>query len=136
MIASNFIRYPDALRFQRELFHNGYKNQPRIMRAMECIFKFAPDVPQWVKDAKRLAKQLVKHWKAAQIVLNFCVFIKTAVNQTTPRPKQSHPRFTPSLGPNAYGLICVQGSYRSFCQAHNNWAADRLVYQYAGGFQD
>jgi hypothetical protein len=71
MIASNFIRFPDALRFQRELFHNGYKNQPRIMRAMECIFKFVPDVPQWVKDAKRLAKQLVKHWKAAQVVLNF-----------------------------------------------------------------
>lgn len=71
MIASNFIRYPDALRFQRELFHNGYKNQPRIMRAMECIFKFTPDMPQWVKDAKRLAKQLVKHWKKAQVVLNF-----------------------------------------------------------------
>jgi hypothetical protein len=71
MIASNFIRYPDALRFQRELFHNGYKNQPRIMRAMECIFKFVPDVPQWVKDAARKAKQLVKHWRAAQVVLNF-----------------------------------------------------------------
>jgi hypothetical protein len=71
MIAKNYIRFPDVLRFQRELFHNGYKNQPRIMRAMECIFKFVPDVPQWVKDAKRLAKQLVKHWKAAQIVLNF-----------------------------------------------------------------
>jgi hypothetical protein len=71
MIARNFIRFPDALRFQRELFHNGYKNQPRIMRAMECIFKFMPDVPQWVKDAGRKAKQLVKHWRAGQIVLNF-----------------------------------------------------------------
>jgi hypothetical protein len=71
MIAKNYIRFPDMLRFQRELFHNGYKNQPRIMRAIECIFSFAPTMPQWVKDAKRLAKQLVKHWKTAQVVLNF-----------------------------------------------------------------
>ena len=71
MIARNFIRYPDALRFQRELFHNGFKNSPRIMRLMECVFTFAPDVPQWVKDATRKARQLVKAWKAGQITLNF-----------------------------------------------------------------
>ena len=62
MIASNFIRHPDALRFQRELFHNGYKNSPRIMRLMECVFKFARDVPGWVKEAAR---------KAGQILINF-----------------------------------------------------------------
>ena len=132
MIANNYIRNPDALRFQRELFHNGYKNQPRIMRAMECIFKFTPEVPQWAKDAARKARQLVKHWKKAQVVLNFRDFLKTAVNQTTPKPAQCHPRFKPNLCPNKYGRLTCAGSYRSFCQAHNNWAADRIVYHYAG----
>lgn len=71
MIAANYLKHPEALRFQRELFHNGYKNSPRIMRLMECVFKFAPEVPQWAKDLARKARQLVKSWKAAQITLNF-----------------------------------------------------------------
>lgn len=71
MIAANYLKHPDALRFQRELFHNGYKNSPRIMRLMECVFKFAPEVPQWAKDLARKARQLVKLWKAGQITLNF-----------------------------------------------------------------
>ena len=132
MIASNYLKHPEALRFQRELFHNGYKNSPRIMRLMECVFKFAPEVPQWAKDLARKARQLVKLWKAGQITLNFSGFLTTAANQTTPKAKQSHPRFTPNLHASKYGRLVVQGSYRSFCQAHNNWAADRLVYQYAG----
>ena len=72
MIAKNYLKHPDALRFQRELFHNGFKNSPRIMRLIECVFKFAPDVPGWAKEAARKARQLVKTWKAAQITLNFC----------------------------------------------------------------
>jgi hypothetical protein len=64
MIATNDIKHSEALRFQRELFHNGFKNSPRIMRAMECIFKFAPDVPQWAKDMARKERQLVKFWRA------------------------------------------------------------------------
>lgn len=71
MIAANYLKHPEALRFQRELFHNGFKNSPRIMRLMECVFKFAPDVPQWAKEAARKARQLAKAWKAAQITLNF-----------------------------------------------------------------
>lgn len=71
MIAANYLKHPDALRYQRELFHNGFKNSPRIMRLMECVFKFAPEVPQWAKDAARKARQLVKLWKAAQVLINF-----------------------------------------------------------------
>lgn len=71
MIAKNYIRYPEALRFQVEMFSNGYKNSPRIMRLMTVIFKQIADVPAWVKEAAAAAKRLVKMWKAAQIVLNF-----------------------------------------------------------------
>jgi len=71
MIAKNYIKHPEALRFQREMFSNGYHNSPRIMRLMEVIFSFAAAVPQWVKDMKKRAADLVKHWKAGQIGLNF-----------------------------------------------------------------
>lgn len=71
MIASNYIKYPEALRFQVEMFSNGYKNSPRIMRLMTVIFKQIADVPGWVKEAAAAAKRLVKMWKAAQIGLNF-----------------------------------------------------------------
>lgn len=71
MIAKNYLKHPEALRFQRELFHNGFKNSPRIMRLMECIFNFAPTTPQWAKDLARKARNLVKAWKAAQITINF-----------------------------------------------------------------
>jgi hypothetical protein len=135
MIAANYLKHPEALRFQRELFHNGFKNSPRIMRLMECVFKFAPDVPQWAKDAVRKARKLVKLWKGGQLKISMAALIDTAANQTIPTAviKQCHPRFTPCLTPSKYGRLTVQGSYRSFCQAHNNWAADRIVYQYAGG---
>lgn len=70
MIASNYIKHPEALRFQCEMFSNGYHNSPRIMRLMECIFSHAAAVPQWIKDMKRKAAQLVKQWKAAQVEIN------------------------------------------------------------------
>jgi hypothetical protein len=71
MIAKNFIRYPEALRFQREMFSNGYHNSPRIMRLVQVIFSWKPTIPQWVKDAKKRASDLVKHWQKDQILLNF-----------------------------------------------------------------
>lgn len=71
MIAKNYLKHPEALRFQRELFHNGFKNSPRIMRLMECVFNFAPTTPQWAKDLARKARQLVQAWKSAQISVNF-----------------------------------------------------------------
>lgn len=71
MIAKNYIRYPEALRFQREMFSNGYHNSPRIMRLMECIFELVATAPQWVKDMKKRAAELVKHWKQCQVALGF-----------------------------------------------------------------
>ena len=71
MIAKNYLKYPEALRFQCELFHNGFKNSPRIMRLMECVFNFAPATPQWAKGLARKARNLVKAWKAAQICINW-----------------------------------------------------------------
>lgn len=63
MIAKNFMKYPEALRFQRELFSNGYHNQPRIMRLMQCIFDWTPTAPDWWKEAKGRARDLAKRVK-------------------------------------------------------------------------
>lgn len=71
MIASNYIKHPAALRFQCEMFSNGYKNSPRIMRLMTVIFKQVADVAAWVKDATAAARRLVKMWKKMQVCLNF-----------------------------------------------------------------
>lgn len=71
MIARNYIQWPEALRFQCEMFSNGYKNSPRIMRLMGVIFSQVPDVPQWVKDAQARARALLKLWKKAQVELGF-----------------------------------------------------------------
>ncbi len=60
MIAKNYIRYPEALRFQREMFSNGYHNSPRIMRLMEAVFEWTPNVPEWVQKAQKRAKALAK----------------------------------------------------------------------------
>ncbi len=71
MIASNYIKHPEALRFQCELFSNGYHNSPRIMRLIEVMFSWKPSIPAWVKEAKARAIALVKHWEKQQIILNF-----------------------------------------------------------------
>ena len=63
MIAKNYIKHPEALRFQRELFSIGYHNSPCIMRLMECVFSWTPTVPQWWKDLKAAEKRLIKFWK-------------------------------------------------------------------------
>lgn len=63
MIAKNYIKFPEALRFQVEMFSNGYHNSPRIMRLMEVVFSWKPNVPQWWKDLKAAEGRLIKHWK-------------------------------------------------------------------------
>lgn len=60
MIAKNYISHVEALRFQREMFFKGYKNQPRIMRLMECIFNQKPSAPNWYTAAKTKARALAK----------------------------------------------------------------------------
>lgn len=63
MIARNFIQFPEALRFQREMFSNGYHNSPRIMRLMECVFDWTPTAPDWWKEAKGRARDLARRVK-------------------------------------------------------------------------
>lgn len=65
MIAANFYKHTEALRFQREMFFNGYKNQPRIMRLMQCVFSQAPSAPSWWNAVKARARALAKSVKKA-----------------------------------------------------------------------
>ncbi|MDO8652070.1 MAG: H-NS family nucleoid-associated regulatory protein [Undibacterium sp.] len=82
MIAKNYIKHPDALRFQCEMFGRGHTGHyPRIMRLMEVIFDWTPTVPQWVKDAKARAAQIVKAWKSRQVEL--FEMIKTKAKKAT-----------------------------------------------------
>ena len=83
MIARNYIQFPEALRFQRELFHNGYRNSPRIMRLMECVFSWTASIPEWVTEAKARAVQIVKAWKSRQVEL--FEMIKTKAKRIDPR---------------------------------------------------
>lgn len=65
MIAKNYIKFPEALRFQMEMFSNGYHNSPRIMRLVQVIFKWTPSIPQWWKDLKSAEGRLIKIWRKA-----------------------------------------------------------------------
>lgn len=71
MIASNYIKHPEALRFQCEMFSNGYHNSPRIMRLMQVIFSQLQDTPQWFKDAQARTRAFIKHLKKGVMELNF-----------------------------------------------------------------
>lgn len=77
MIAKNYIRYPDALRFQVEMFSNGYHNSPRIMRLMEVIFEWKEAAPQWFLEQRGRAKLLVKAWRSRMVEM-FEMVKKTA----------------------------------------------------------
>jgi len=124
MIAKNFIQHPEALRFQAELFHNGYHNSPRIMRLMEVICRIAPTVPRWVKEAAAATKRLVKMWKGQQITLNFKAakqapteeeklksFLEFPSMRWTPNFQHDEPEYCDYTPPNL-------GRYMSYCQRH------------------
>lgn len=86
MIARNFIRFPEALRFQREMFSNGYHNNPRIMRLMQCIFDWRPSVPDWWKEAKGRARDLARHVKKS--INDFFKGVIVAVAEFLEQPKE------------------------------------------------
>lgn len=118
MIAKNFIRFPEALRFQVEMFSNGYKNSPRIMRLMQVICLVKPTMPQWWKDLKRAENALIKKWKAAMIG----IFSKPAAAEPVKKsglPSCRSTRWQPTLNVNesSKAMRCG-GTYRSFCRAH------------------
>lgn len=145
MIAKNYIRYPEALRFQCELFSNGYKNSPRIMRLMTVIFDWTPTVPQWVTEAKNRATQIVRAWKSRQMELFETMKKKTRNTWTQialvlfpDAPERAEiktglqcpPRFKPNFEVR-HGHITCSGTYRRFCMAGPTpWARDLMVYQY------
>jgi hypothetical protein len=60
MIARNYIKHPEALRLQREMFSIGYHNSPRIIRLMECFFDWKPIAPAWWTTEKAKAHALAK----------------------------------------------------------------------------
>lgn len=141
MIAKNYIKHPDALRFQREMFSNGFHNSPRIMRLMEVIFDWTATVPQWVKDAKARATQMVKAWKSRQLELfemlktkakkatwqqlNLVLFPEGPRKATETETKrilpECPPRFRPFLTVERGQLKC-HGHYRIFCKKCHDWA--------------
>jgi hypothetical protein len=136
MIAKNYIKYPEALRFQCEMFSNGYKNSPRIMRLMTVLFDWKEAAPQWWKSFKALENLLIKGWKEMQ--LDFFTKRGEVANHETPKPRElsKEHRFTPIL--HAYeghsDIIRCGGTYRNFCQQCNTWAKNTDTWQYHGGF--
>jgi hypothetical protein len=134
MIAKNFMKYPEALRFQRELFSNGYHNSPRIMRLMECVFDWTATVPNWWKEAKGRARDLAKRVRKSindffkdmavkasdQLSLVFEAPART--NHTTARLKdmictvKGKGRYNrPDLYVTSRGQMTCAGTYRRFC---------------------
>jgi len=95
MIARNFVKYPEALRFQREMFSNGYHNSPRIMRLMECVFDWTPSAPDWWKEAKgrarnlanRVKKSIGDFFKDSNVIQMVFGFIGGGMTLTLDKPK-------------------------------------------------
>jgi len=126
MIAKNYIKHPEALRFQRELFSVGFHNSPRIMRLMECVFSWTPTVPQWWKDLKKAEARLIKFWKGnlmelfgkTEAVKAEPVISKVAqkrMDDDSKMKQQLAVKFgLPNLCANAYGVMQCNGFYRHF----------------------
>jgi len=67
-ICKSYIKNPDALRLQKELFARTFgKHYTVLARLMHCVMQIRTQAPQWVKDAKKKAVDLVKFWKSCQV---------------------------------------------------------------------
>jgi hypothetical protein len=156
MIAKNYIKYPEALRFQCEMFSNGYHNSPRIMRLMEVIFDWSATVPDWVKEAKTRARNLVKAWKSRMVEM--FEMLKTKAKKIDPRQLElmlfpepeakeywkdnaqpiqifiaTQPKgFTPTLHTDKgkRDFMRASGAYRLFCRNHENSARFKGSFEY------
>lgn len=135
MIAKNFVKYPEALRFQCEMFSNGYHNSPRIMRLMECVFDWSATVPDWWKEAKGRARDLAKRVRKSindffkdvivqQLSLTFEP--QKTPNEVTEMLRELFSEHrggaytTPNLKPywgngNKQWNLACNGGYRNFC---------------------
>lgn len=68
MIAKNFIKYPEALRFQKELFAKTFGRHYTILsRLVQCVCTWKDKAPEWVIEAADRSRQLVKFWKGKQV---------------------------------------------------------------------
>lgn len=155
MIAKNFVKYPEALRFQREMFSNGYHNSPRIMRLMECVFDWSATVPDWWKEAKGRARSLARLVKKsindffkdmavkASDQLSLVLEAPRTTNHTTERLAEmyrhvnkkraySTPDLEPYLGngDKQWHLRC-SGAFRRLCPTQSHVAAIVGGFQYA-----
>lgn len=67
-LCKSYIKNPDALRFQKELFARTFgKHYTILSRLTQCLCQVKDAIPQWVKDAKKKAIDLVKFWKSCQV---------------------------------------------------------------------
>ena len=120
MIASNYMKHTEALRFQREMFFNGYKNQPRFMRLMQCVFNQVQGTPGWFKAAKQKANALAKQVKEA------CMNLAFEPEATRRKATNGYTRMLERVRGAAkisvaapYRLACA-GLYRRYCHTSNH----------------
>jgi len=67
-ICKSYIKNPDALRLQKELFARTFgKHYTILSRLMQCVCQIRNETPQWFKDAHERALQLVKFWESCQV---------------------------------------------------------------------
>lgn len=118
-ICRSYIKNPEALRFQKELFARTFgKHYSIITRIAHCVCQVIDTAPAWVTEAKARAARLVKHWKTLQVTLDFAVAKLAAYV-----PKFNGPK--PYLTTNSSGrAMTCGGAYRRFCptQKHANYA--------------
>jgi len=119
-ICKSYIKNPDALRFQKELFARTFgKHYSVLSRLTHCICQVLDAVPAWVKEMKERAARLVKHWKGQQLTLSFPANSIGPYTPSTP-PNRTTPK--PFLHPNTSGrAIQCGGAYRRFCPTEK-WA--------------
>lgn len=72
-ICKSYIKNPDSLRFQKELFARTFGRHYTVLsRLMQCICQIKDTAPQWVIEAKAKAAELVTFWKTKQVeILDF-----------------------------------------------------------------
>lgn len=71
MIANNYIKHPEALRVQKELFFIGFHNSPLLMRLIGVVMDQKPSTPEWFKKVRAAGKALAKKVKNSICPMNF-----------------------------------------------------------------
>lgn len=67
-ICKSYIKNPEALRFQKELFARTFgKNYTIMGRIMQCVCQEKEADPAWLVEMKERAKLLVNAWKSKMI---------------------------------------------------------------------